>query len=261
MPGLPVASRAVRSAISTPSSPVTPSFAGRGNRFRSSTVVSASARSPSAWTTRWARQASRIFGFRWPRAATPKPPERSRYSRPSASTTRQPSASAQVTAGRPGLRPLAPVPPRHQTPQRVGGDVAGDPRILLQATQGVRVPMLPEGDVDPKPMTLVDEALAEWLRHAEQHLELVLVAAEAPPGDDPPPFRHEPVVVRRDRDVAAAVEEGLERPQQVRLQDDPDILAPGLAQLPIEPQRVVGRRRILHVDADEVAAAGSVPDD
>src|ERR671937_332488 len=53
--------------------------------------------------------AAATAGLRWPSAATPKPPERSRYSPPSASTTRQPSASAQSTAREPrgdGSRPL-----------------------------------------------------------------------------------------------------------------------------------------------------------
>ena len=70
--------------------------AGRGSRSRRPTATSASARSPSACTTSCSAQAARIFGFRWPSAATPKPAVRSRYSRPSASTTRQPSADRQI---------------------------------------------------------------------------------------------------------------------------------------------------------------------
>ena len=40
--------------------------------------------------------AAAIFGLRCPSAATPKPPVKSMYSRPSASQTRQPSALAQI---------------------------------------------------------------------------------------------------------------------------------------------------------------------
>src|SRR5919198_5627806 len=73
-------------------------------------------------------------GLRWPSAATPKPPDRSRYSRPSASTTRHPSASAQITARDPpgdGARPLTrekryasswPQEPRDSERGCVGGD-------------------------------------------------------------------------------------------------------------------------------------------
>ena len=43
----------------------------------------------------------------------------------------------------------------------------------------------------------------------------------------------------------------VERAAQIRLQDDADVLVAGLAQLAIEAQRVVGRRRVLHVDAHE----------
>ncbi len=48
----------------------------------------------------------------------------------------------------------------------------------------------------------------------------------------------------------------VERPAQARLQDDAEVVVPALAQLAVEPQRVVGRRRVLHVDPDEVAVAG-----
>src|ERR671935_2512052 len=39
-----------------------------------------------------------MSGLRWPSAATPKPPERSMYSRPCSSQTRQPSARAHSTS-------------------------------------------------------------------------------------------------------------------------------------------------------------------
>jgi hypothetical protein len=42
---------------------------------------------------------------------------------------------------------------------------------------------------------------------------------------------------------------------------DADVCAPGLAQLAVEPQRVRGRRRVLYVDAHEVAAGRGVVDD
>ena len=105
-PAAPVASGgAVRSAISTASSPVTPSFAGRGSASRRRSVTSASARSPSACTTSCVRQASRMRGLRCPSAATPKPPVRSSSSRPSCNETRQPSALRPDHVARPNTRP------------------------------------------------------------------------------------------------------------------------------------------------------------
>ena len=53
----------------------------------------------------------------------------------------------------------------------------------------------------------------------------------------------------------------VERPPQPGLEHDADVVEPRLAQLPVEPQRVVGRRRVLHVDPHEVAALGGVTND
>ena len=53
----------------------------------------------------------------------------------------------------------------------------------------------------------------------------------------------------------------VDRPAQVGLEDDADVVVPGVAQLAVEPQRVVGRARVLHVDADEVADLGRVGHD
>src|SRR5205085_3586847 len=88
-------------------------------------------------------------------------------------------------------------------------------RVLLQAAQGVRVPLLAERDVDPEPVPLADEPGAEAFRDAEQHLELVFLRPEAAPPHDPASFVDEALVVRRDADVTAAVEERLERAQEV----------------------------------------------
>ena len=66
--------------------------------------------------------------------------------------------------------------------------------------------MLAERDVDPQAMALPDEALAELLGDAEQHLELVLVRAEAATGDNAARLRDKPLVMRGDPDVAARVE-------------------------------------------------------
>ena len=52
-----------------------------------------------------------------------------------------------------------------------------------------------------------------------------------------------------------------ERPLEARLQDDADVLVPRRAQLTVDPQRVVGGRRVLHVDAHEVLALRSVAHD
>ena len=53
----------------------------------------------------------------------------------------------------------------------------------------------------------------------------------------------------------------VDRPAQVGLEDDADVLVAGLAQLAVEAERVVGAARVLHVDADEVPAPGRVADD
>ena len=53
----------------------------------------------------------------------------------------------------------------------------------------------------------------------------------------------------------------VERTPQPRLQHDADIVVAFLAELAIEPQRVVGRRRVLHVDPNKVAVARRGADD
>src|SRR5205807_1162572 len=131
------ASNAVRRAISTASAPVTPNFAVHGKRRRKSRVTAASARSPSACATGAEAIASITRGLRWPSAATPKPAERSMYSRPLSSQTRHPSARAQITAPF-ALRAVA---ASDQAAERVGGDVAGELRVLLEAAERVRVPV------------------------------------------------------------------------------------------------------------------------
>ena len=76
--------------------------------------------------------------------------------------------------------------------------------------------MLAERDIDAQPMALADEPVAKRLGNAEEHLELVLIAPEPAPGDDPAPFRDEPLVVRGDSYVAAGVEQRLEPAHEVR---------------------------------------------
>ena len=44
-----------------------------------------------------------------------------------------------------------------QAPERVGGDVAGDLRVLLQAPERIRVPVSSERDVEPQAMTFAHE--------------------------------------------------------------------------------------------------------
>ena len=89
-PAGPRESSAVRSAISTASSPVTPSFAGYGSPLAElQPSTAASARSPSAWTTFCSAHAAAIpRALRCPSAATPKPAVRSISSRPSSRTRR-----------------------------------------------------------------------------------------------------------------------------------------------------------------------------
>ena len=53
----------------------------------------------------------------------------------------------------------------------------------------------------------------------------------------------------------------VERSPQVRLQHDADVLVALVAQLAVQRERAVGRRRVLHVDAHEAAARGGVDDD
>src|SRR5256885_2128902 len=191
MPGLPVAISAVRSAIPTASSPVTPSLAGQGRRRRSSTVTSASARSPSACTTRCSRQASRTCGFRCPSAATPEPP---------------------TLEGEPLV-------------------VCGDSHVAVRVEQRFERP----DEVRPHlPVALVSKL--GWLD----------VDALADPNARPQVAERADVV---------------ERPPQVGLQDDTEVLVTRLAKIAIEPQSVGGRGRVLHVDADEVVPAGCVADD
>ena len=65
-------------------------------------------------------------------------------------------------------------------------------------------------------------------------------------------------------DVRQQRREGVDvadRPAQGRLQDDADVLVALGAQLAVQLERVRGRRRVLHVDPDEVAALGCVADD
>src|SRR5215207_5638039 len=52
-----------------------------------------------------------------------------------------------------------------------------------------------------------------------------------------------------------------DRPPEVCLEDDAEVVETFLAQLSIHPQGVARTARVLHVDAHEVAALGRVPDD
>ena len=51
------------------------------------------------------------------------------------------------------------------------------------------------------------------------------------------------------------------RALETRLQDDADVLVPGIAEPAVERERVVDARRVLHVDPDEGAARRSVAHD
>src|SRR6478609_357533 len=80
----------------------------------------------------------------------------------------------------------------------VRGDVAGDLRVLLQAAQRVRVPVPAERCVDAEPVPAAHELVAERGPDAEQHLELVVLAAQPPGGHEPLSLLEEPLVMRRD---------------------------------------------------------------
>src|SRR5262245_36372238 len=71
--------------------------------------------------------------------------------------------------------------------------------------------MAPERDVDAQPVSLEHELLPTARPNAEQHLELVVVAPQAALRDEPAALPEQPLVVRRDADVAAGVQERLER--------------------------------------------------
>src|SRR5204863_3516770 len=93
---------------------------------------------------------------------------------------------------------------------RVGRDVAGDARVLLQSPKRVLVPVRSERHVDPQAMPLVDERVPEPRAHTEQHLELVPVTIEPALRDGPLRLLDQPFVVRRDPDVATGVEQRFE---------------------------------------------------
>ena len=52
-----------------------------------------------------------------------------------------------------------------------------------------------------------------------------------------------------------------DRPPEVCLEDDADVVETFLAQVPVHPQRVARATRVLHVDPHEVAALGRMADD
>lgn len=54
------------------------------------------------------------------------------------------------------------------------GHVACDGRVFFQTPYAVCAPFFPEGDVDPHPVTFVQDRLSEVLCDSQQHLELVI---------------------------------------------------------------------------------------
>src|SRR5829696_9498171 len=63
-------------------------------------------------------------------------------------------------------------------------------------------------------MTLGEEAVAELGPDAEQHLELVAVGRQPALADETHGLAYEPLVVRCDRRVGPAVEQGFEGPHE-----------------------------------------------
>ena len=181
--------------------------------------------------------------------------------------------------------------PAKQRTSQIAGHVAGDLRVLLQPPEGVLVPLAAIGHVDPKPMAVGDDSIAQLGAHAQQHLELVAILLEAPFAQEAERLLDEPLVMCRDRGVAIAVQERLERLDEAgshrlvvleldrlgldvdplakpdarpgerggirdrslerRLEDRADAAVTLVAQLAEEPQRLVGRGRVLHVDPHE----------
>jgi len=92
----------------------------------------------------------------------------------------------------------------------------------------------PERRVDPEPVALAHQLVAEARPHAEQHLELVVVLTEGALGDQALPLLEKPFVVRRDPDVAATLEQLLERLHEARL-DCFEIAEGDLRRLEIDP--------------------------
>ena len=91
-----------------------------------------------------------------------------------------------------------------------------------------------------------DEVLAHLLEVAERDQRRLDVDALAEPDVR--------LVGRERADVP-------ERPAQVGLEDDADVVEPGLAQLAVHAERVARAARVLHVDPDEVAALRRMADD
>src|SRR5689334_23771637 len=83
-------------------------------------------------------------------------------------------------------------------------------------------------------MALVDKPVAELRANAEQHLELVLVVIETGLLDESLRLRDEPLVVRRDPDIAACVDQRLERAHVVRA-DGSEVAVRDLRRLDVDP--------------------------
>src|SRR6185312_5232115 len=65
-------------------------------------------------------------------------------------------------------------------------------------------------------MPRLDELVAPLLAHPEQHLQLVLERPELNPSDPSERLIDQPLVVRRDTDVAAGLEQRIEAEEEVR---------------------------------------------
>src|SRR5579862_1254766 len=98
----------------------------------------------------------------------------------------------------------------------VGGDVAGDLRILLQPAERVLVPVRSVWNVDAEAVPVGDELVPALRTHTEQHLELVLLALQASSADDARRFAEQVLVVGRDPDVRPLLDETLEAAHKAR---------------------------------------------
>ena len=251
----------MRRAISTASSPVTPSLAGRASRSRSRTVTSASARSPSACATGCAAMAALILGFEWPSAATPKPPEQVEVFAPvlvadAAALRAGPDhlpfaprrscercsrrSSGSPAAGASSTRAIAAV--RHVDPQAVALRRRARRRAspARRAASGTRTPRGPVRDARPGPARAATRRASRSRRTSRRRAasRARRRSCRAPPGSPGKAISWRLEVdalaqadVRPQIGERADIAEGA---LETGLQDDADVVVAAAAQLPVD---------------------------
>src|SRR5579862_1298361 len=120
------------------------------------------------------------------------------------SKTHSPSASLNRRIES-DLSRSASVAAAEQASRRRTRDRPGHRRVLLQPAHRIRVPVLAVRDVDAQPVALRGELVTPLLPHAEEHLQLVLLAPQQALRDPRERLPDQPLVVRRDPDMTAGV--------------------------------------------------------